>query len=256
MKNILKSLLIFSLFIACSKGDDTFNSGSTSIADYPYLQQVGYSANDILSNNTFSTIYIEVMYVNGFAPTDNTLNNFKNFIEQRTYKTNVIVEKKEITPPVQTTYSIDDIRTIEDDNRTHFSANNQIALSAIFINGASANNTSDSYVLGTAYRNTSFVIFEESVQSFSDSQFEPSREVLESTVVLHEFGHLLGLVNVGTTMVTDHQDTANGAHCTDQNCLMYYKAENGSSIGNMVSGGQIPQLDSFCLEDLKANGGR
>jgi hypothetical protein len=37
---------------------------------------------------------------------------------------------------------------------------------------------------------------------------------------------------------------------------MYYKAENGSSIGNMVSGGQIPQLDSFCLEDLKANGGR
>lgn len=255
MKNIFKSLLLISLLIACSKNDFNLNEESNP-TDYPYLQQVGYSANDILSGGAFTNIYIEVMYVEGFKPADNTLNNLKNFIEQRTYKSNVIIEKKLINTQLKSPYSIDNIKTIEDTNRTKFSANKEITISAIFINGGSSKNSGNSVILGTAYRNTSFVIFEESIHSFSDSPFEPSREVLESAVVLHEFCHLLGLVNVGTGMVNDHQDTVNGKHCVTQNCLMYYKAENGNSVLDMVSGGQIPQLDSFCIEDLKANGGK
>jgi hypothetical protein len=38
-----------------------------------------------------------------------------------------------------------------------------------FIDGASASDSGNSYVLGTAYRNTSFVIYEKTIQSLSDS---------------------------------------------------------------------------------------
>ena len=126
----------------------------------------------------------------------------------------------------------------------------------IFLDGASDRDTDESVILGTAYRNTSFVMYEETLHSFSDSAFEPNRKVLESTVILHEFGHLLGLVNVGTPLVEEHQDIENGAHCINENCLMYYQAENASKIGQFISGEDIPTLDANCLEDLKANGGR
>jgi predicted Zn-dependent protease len=65
-----------------------------------------------------------------------------------------------------------------------------------FIDGASASDSGNSYVLGTAYRNTSFVIYEKTIQSLSDSPFEP-RSLFETTVITHEFGHILGLTNLG-----------------------------------------------------------
>ncbi|MDP2087897.1 MAG: membrane metalloprotease [Flavobacteriaceae bacterium] len=255
MKNILKGILLICLLISCTK-DDNPDQDSNNPANYPYLQQVGYSAKDILSSTTFSNIYIEVMYVDGFKPSDQALNNLRNFINQRTFKSTVTIEKKLISTPTAAAYSINDIRKIEDDNRSKFSSGNQIVIVALFLNGESSNNSGNSVVLGTAYRNTSFVIFEESIHSFSNSPFKPAREVLESAVILHEFCHLLGLVNLGTAMVNNHEDSAHSAHCTTQNCLMYYKVENGNGVIDMISGGQIPQLDSFCIGDLKANGGK
>ena len=84
----------------------------------------------------------------------------------------------------------------------------------------------------------------------------PSLEVLETTVVNHEFGHLLGLVNAGSPLQSDHQDTEHGKHCTEQDCLMYYTAETGEGIINMLSGGSVPSLDAQCIADLQANGGK
>lgn len=254
MKNIFKSvLLIFFLTISCAKDDSLENDLSSN---YTFKQQVGYSANDILSNKKFTDIYIEVMYVDGFKPSAETLTNLKNFIGLRTYKTNIIVEERLIDITLKSVYSMEDVRSIEDVNRNIFSFENQLAISALFLNGKSSSDTENTTILGTAYRNTSFVIFEETIHSFSDSAFEPSREVLESTVILHEFCHLLGLVNVGTNMVENHQDTTHGSHCVAENCLMYYQVENGKSVADMFSGGQIPQLDANCIDDLKGNGGK
>ncbi|MDV7186609.1 membrane metalloprotease [Lutibacter sp. TH_r2] len=254
MKNIFKNIVLFSfLIISCTKNDGIESNVNNS---YPYKEQVGYSANDILSNNTYTSILIEVMYVDGFKPTSTVLTNLTNFISDRSYKLDITIEEKLINIITQETYSIDDVRDIEDANRTMFTNENQLVISAIFLNGNSNSNTDSSVILGTAYRNTSFVVFEETVHSFSDDTFEPSRSVLETTVVLHEFCHLLGLVNVGTSMVNSHQDIEHGAHCTIEDCLMNYQIENGFKFSNWLGGEQIPELDSFCIEDLRANGGK
>jgi hypothetical protein len=54
-------------------------------------------------------------------------------------------------------------------------------------------------------------------------------------------------------MQTDHIDPANGAHCINPLCLMYYNVET-SAIGSNLSA--IPILDADCEADLKANGGK
>ncbi|OGS71595.1 MAG: hypothetical protein A3F91_00715 [Flavobacteria bacterium RIFCSPLOWO2_12_FULL_35_11] len=255
MKNIFKSvLLILFLTISCNEDDSLGNVLNTN--NYPYKQQVGYSASDILSNKNFTDIYIEVMYVDGFRPSAETLTNLKNFIGSRTYKTNIVVEERLINISKKSTYTIDDVRNIEDTNRGKFSIENQLVISALFLNGKSSNDTETTTILGTSYRNTSFVIFEETIQAASNDILGPSKIILESTVILHEFCHLLGLVNLGTSMVVNHEDAAHNAHCTTETCLMYYLIENGKNAPHWVKNEQIPQLDTYCINDLKANGGK
>lgn len=218
---------------------------------------VGDSANDMLSNENFDTLAFELFYVAGMEPTQNTISNFENFLAARLNKSGGIsIEMKEIEITNQEVYSITDIRTLEDDIRTKYNKDKEIYVFGIFLDGSYSENTENGSVLGVAYRNTSFVIFEETIQQFSGQPLAPSKTVLESTVLNHEFGHLLGLVNAGTTPQSDHQDVEHGRHCTTENCLMYWTAETGEGLLSSISGGTIPSLDASCLEDSKANGGK
>ncbi len=107
-----------------------------------------------------------------------------------------------------------------------------------------------------AYRNTSFVIFEETIKEFSGQPLAPSTTVLETTVLNHEFSHLLGLVNAGTTPQSNHQDEEHGRHCNIEHCLMNWTAETGEGLLNSISGGTVPSLDDQCINDLQVNGGK
>lgn len=254
MKNIFKGiLLIFFITISCNEDDSL---GNVLNGNYPYKQQVGYSANDILSDKKFTDIYVEVMYVAGFKPSAETLTNLILFIGSRTNKTNIVIEERLINITLKSVYSIEDVRNIEDVHRSIFSIENQLAISALFLNGKSSNDNETTTTLGSSYRNTSFVIFEETIQNSSNNILGPSKVILESSVILHEFGHLLGLVNHGTSMLVNHEDTENKAHCTNENCLMYYLIEYGKNPHHWVQDGQIPQLDTNCTNDLRANDGK
>ena len=78
----------------------------------------------------------------------------------------------------------------------------------------------------------------------------------EATVMEHEFGHILGLTNLGATLQSDHEDAANAKHCVVSNSLMYFSSEMQVGIGAMAAAGRVPQLDAQCIADLRANGGR
>lgn len=220
-------------------------------------QATGSSANDLLSANTFKSMVIELVYVEGFEPEQASVDNFVSFLNNRTFKPNgITVEKREIPSPGQDTYTIEEIADIERDLRENYNTENQIAVWALFIDGKSSNDSDSSVVLGTAYWNTSFVIYQETIQGFSNSPFEPSRDLLETTVITHEFGHILGLTNLGSPLQTDHEDDEHPKHCDVDSCLMYWSAETGAGISNMTNMSSAPQLDAQCIADLQANGGK
>lgn len=264
IKSLKLILLLFAVILSCSK--DSENS-STVIEDEDgnpieidtsvNKKNVGDSSNDLLSSNSFDKLIIEILYVGELNPTVTTMDNFKDFLELHLNKPQgVEIVQRQITSPNQEVYSIEDIRNIEDDNRKKFNDQRTIAVSGIFIDGEYDKNTANGSVLGVAYRNTSFVIFEETIREFSNQPLAPALATLESVVMNHEVGHLLGLVNAGTTMQTDHQDTEHGRHCTDEACLMFWTAETGEGLLNMLTGGSVPSLDTLCIDDLQANGGK
>ena len=258
MKKVL-TLLTIGLFLSvtsCSKEDDPIDN-SVAVNPITNKQQTGSSSNDLLSDKKFKSMVIEVVYVTGFEPSNAAINNFVSFLTARTYKPNGIsVIKRSIPPPGNSPYTNEEIVSIEDANRTKYNTSDQIAVWAFFADGKSSKDTDTSVILGTAYRNTSFVIYEQTIQNLSNSPFEPNRSLLETTVITHEFGHILGLTNLGTALQSNHEDAAHPKHCIEKTCLMYWSSETGGGISNMVSSGAAPQLDAQCIADLRANGGK
>ena len=264
-KNLKNTILLCAvlLFIAtaCSTNDDDAiddpNDDPTVGIDTSLNKKpVGDSAHDLLSATTFNTLVIDIMYIEGQQPTIAAIKNFKSFLENRLNKATITIKQRNIGAATKDVYTIADLKTLEDTYREDYNKDDKIAVSGLFVNGEYSENTSDGKVLGVAYRNTSFVIFEETIKEFSTGVLAPSQTTLESVVINHEFGHILGLVNVGSPMQNNHQDTTHGKHCDNDECLMYWTAETGEGLINMLAGGSVPELDTNCLADLNANGGK
>lgn len=255
MKKIIPVLgLIFVLILACSRQDDEAGVNGNLISN---KKATGSSSYDLLADDTFKSMVIEVVYVEGYEPSTAAINNLVSFLNERVNKSKGIsVVKRAIASPGKATFTNQEIIAIEDANRTKYNTSDQIAVWAFFADGESATNTSSAKVLGTAYRNTSFVIYEKTIQGLSSSPLQPARSLLEATVITHEFGHILGLTNLGAKLQSNHEDTEHSKHCNVESCLMYWSAESESGIANMISGGTAPKLDAQCLADLKANGGK
>ena len=221
------------------------------------LLGVGDSSKELLDANGFTSLYIEIYYVQGLRPSSETVEHFKGFLNERLNKPDGInIELFEMDSPGQGVYSITDVRKIEDEIRTAYNQGSTLKVFGLFLDGEYAENTESGSVLGVAYRNTSFVLFSDTIREFSGQPLSPSTTVLESTVLDHEFGHLMGLVNAGTPLQSQHQDVEHGRHCKTEDCLMYWTAETGEGLVNMISGGTIPILDQACLDDLQAHGGK
>lgn len=250
MKKIIAAISLAFLVLSCSK--DSTENDSSGVVKANNRKALGTSAHDLLSEDQFDSILIELVYVEGFEPSATTIDNLVSFLESRIHKSGGIsVEKRAIPSPGNESYTNAQIVAIEDANRIHYNQDGQIAIWAFFADAKSSTDTNTAVVLGTAYRNTSFVIYENTIKKLSSSPVKPSRIVLETTVVNHEFGHILGLTNIGTSLQSNHEDTNHKRHCNVTSCLMYWESESGN-----VLGGVVPQLDAQCIADLRVNGGK
>lgn len=243
--------LCLTLLSSCSDDDD-----AGKIKNKQNNQSVGHSANDLLTAAKYDKMIIEVLFVAGHEPTEAAMSNLKSFMESVAFKpAGISIAKREISIPEKDVYSLDELISYENTHRTVMSSGNTISVYMLFVNGNYTDSNSSTTILGIAYRNTSIVMFQKPIESLSGGLGQPSRATLETAVGNHELGHVLGLVNVGTPLQSQHQDVQHGKHCDNNSCLMHYTVETGDVITNLL-GGNIPELDAACKADLRANGGK
>lgn len=243
---ILLSILL--VITSCKKDDDQAMTDEQALN----LLGLGESAEDLLSDDIYKSLVVEFVYSNGFRPEQRTIDNFARFLNERVNKPEgITIVETVIDPPAGEPYSIEEIRTIENENRTKFTVDDQIAIYVFFANGNSLGDTSSSVTLGTAYRNTSVVIYQETLQGLDVNRF-----LVEATTLRHEFGHLFGLVNITNDDIhTDHEDPDNNKHCVVEDCLMFFASTIPSTIPDPMDS-DVPQLDPLCIADLQAKGGK
>ena len=251
MKTLIVSLFTLLVLHSCSKDSASFinNPGAP---DYLHNRAVGQSANEILSATKYTSLKIEVQFMSGFPPDAAALTHLQNMLSPLVNKPGGIsIITKEIPASTNLALSANDIFTIERNNRTAFTNGNELAIYVLLTNGS----YTEDNVLGVAYKNTSFALFGKKINDNSGGLGQPSRTKLVATVAEHEFGHLMGLVDIGSTMQTPHKDQSHGSHCNNTSCLMYYASETSDILGFLLTG-NIPTLDANCRADLRANGGQ
>jgi hypothetical protein len=208
---------------------------------------LGSAAKDILTAEKYTALEIDISYMQGYKPDAASLINLHSFLSTYLNKPDgIIIKQKEVPATGKTTLSLDEVVHLEKKYRSSFSRANTIAIH-ILITDADFRGTGD---LALSYWNTSFALFGSSVYDYAGYDAEIKSRLL-TTLLQHEFGHLLGLVGQGSPMQQPHKDEENGAHCDNPTCLMYYIVEYPTGPVNV-----IPKLDAHCIADLKANGGK
>ncbi len=252
-------LIVVSSCKSDDNSDDPTDDGPIIGADNKL--PLGESARDLLASETFTSLEVEMVLIEGFSPRAETVANLQTFLEERLNKPGgITINQRFIDPIGDAPYSTAEIIEIEDQVRNSYNTDTTISVFVFFANGANVNDTQFNKTLGTAYRNTSVVIYHPTIQEFSNDPTEPSRVGLETTTLTHEITHLLGLVNLGTELTSDHEDPLNGRHCVVEECLMYFQTEVQGGLAPKMSSAmtasQTTPLDPLCIADLQANGGK
>lgn len=212
--------------------------------------KVGSSAREILSADKPALVF-DVNYMPGCQLQSSTISNLTNFLSKYTNKGAYQLIEKQIPASGKDTLSLKEIDEIERKNRTAFNTSNQVAIYILVTDGK----YNPANTLGVSYRNTSVALFGKAIRSFSGGLNQVSITTLETGTLYHEMGHLLGLVDLGSPMVTNHADLNNTHHCNNSKCLMYYQAESSRFLGKFTSS-SMPTFDVNCHNDLIANGGK
>jgi hypothetical protein len=194
--------------------------------------------------------------VEGYQPSPAALNNLVSFLAERLNKSGGInVTQRAMPATNRMNIDINGIRDLERAQRQSVTSGKILTAWIMFLDTEYSESTASSKVLGISYGASSIAIFEKSVYDYVQPDM-PARATLETVVIDHEFGHILGLVNNGTPMVTPHKDPDHGSHCTNTQCLMYWKTEENINLTDLLGNQTYPTLDANCLADLKAAGGK
>ncbi|MCA9563370.1 MAG: hypothetical protein KC561_07770 [Myxococcales bacterium] len=114
-----------------------------------------------------------------------------------------------------------------------------------------------SSVLGVSITGTSVIaMFKPVIESTSLPALQFVAKYVEQSTLVHEFGHAVGLVNNGLDMVQNHNDGEHGAHCDNDQCVMYWLNEGASDMASfvqqIVTTGDAVIFDENCLNDAAA----
>ncbi|WP_149274891.1 hypothetical protein [Pareuzebyella sediminis] len=255
MEKIKKSiLLLFLVFLGCSKSSvENPDKTPKAVDKTANLLGTGQSARDLLSNDKFSKLKIEIGYVDGFRPTQEAIGAFVDFLNQRTFKESIEVVYNRLESPGEESLTVDKISDLEEDNRTIYNEGDTMAVFIYFSDAPAEGDDEDEglVTLGAVYRNTSMIIHEVTVRKLAGQSIFISNAQVELATLNHEFGHLFGLVNLGTDPINDHEDverdtngdpvidgdgnTTGNSHCSVDGCLMRAQLQFGGPSSKAAS---------------------
>jgi predicted Zn-dependent protease with MMP-like domain len=224
------------------------NLGNGSSAAGPY---------DYLRGAKYSTWLIEVDYVKGMKPDQSALNLLKARLASMATKEHIIIQVS-VEPLVESkqTWTRDDVMSLHKKYLNQKTGNGQVVTHVLYLDGKYDSGPNGGTALGVAFGWDVIAIMKKSIQDACDPLnlcFYEDREI-EQAVLVHEFGHAMGLVNNPLPMVRNHEDPDHPHHSSNRNSVMYYAVETALGISGLTS---LPNdFDADDRRDVCEAGGR
>ena len=220
--------------------------------------QAGEFAADYLRGTHFTSLVVEVGYPAGRAPSLAVLDLLRDRLTERCSKADgVVVEVGEAIPAEEFPEPVSegDLAHLEDAHRRRYSdaPSKVAAMYVLLVSGHDVKDEGMARVVGTSYRGGSLAVFMDTADQGSNL-FVTTDEML-GTALVHEVGHLLGLVNHGVPMVVDHDDKDHHGHDTDPKSVMFWYVQVPRVKPNLGDP-DFAQYGAACIADLQAFGGR
>jgi hypothetical protein len=224
-------------------GDDGVDPPLEPDPDRPFvedLDSVGQAARAILQPEPFTEIVVEIDYVPGREPSENAKRILAARLKEVTRKTVKFLKGNQI--PQAGTWSLDDIATLSL-QRNSKSLAPSLSLYVAYLDGNAAENR---FALGRVVASTVIAIFPDVMKKYTPPNVDLAD--VESAGLVHELGHLLGLINLIYDSPRPHGDPNNPQHSKNPNSVMYHAFEQ--SFGASVYGAPPSQFDADDLADL------
>lgn len=195
-------------------------------------------------------LVVEVTAVEGKGPRPEAIDLLKTRLGEVLSKPDGIeIRGAQTIPASNTEYSIKEIAELEDRYRKVRSDREGPVASVhvLYINGRIRNDAPNVETLGAAYRASSIVMAPDTIERASNPVL--SADKIERAVLVHEFGHVLGLVNIGYRSPRDHEDPEHPGHSKNRASVMYW-AVNSFDVANILAGDLPTTFDADDKADL------
>ena len=211
-----------------------------------FLSSVGSEAHELLSSFPDSRLVVEVAYQNsGSLPPPTALNILEQRINSTCSKNSVSVQEHPFTSS-QSSFTDSDLLSLEASVRQVWPSPGTMSLFYLYLAGSYAPSNG---IIGLAYRGSSIAVFESTIQSNAAGS---EVAAVTTTVMVHEFGHELGLV--GIIGSAPNEDPNHPGHSNDSSDVMYWAVDSTALLLGGLLGGSAPptQFDAADLNDLGA----
>ncbi|MFQ5908851.1 MAG: hypothetical protein ACE5JE_08535 [Thermoplasmata archaeon] len=182
----------------------------------------GEQALELLQASPYPNLILEVDYTPGNRPTATALTLLEARLATHTAKESIETVFQVIAVNA-TEFSILDLVELERANRDRATGGDTFALYVLSISGELKNGGGSA--LGAAYSASSLAIFKDVIRTATIGP-GPSLADVESSVLVHEIGHILGLVNLVYTSDLEYEDSEHPFHSDNNTDVMYWAIES------------------------------
>lgn len=213
-------------------------------------------AREFLQADPYSRMTFEVDWIEGQRPTDEAMNLLERRASQHLRKPGGIrVVMDDAIPGGEDRWTTDELRDVADQHRDNHKGGSEGVMYVLYVDGRYAGGEG---TVGLAYHAAEFAIFKDKIRDSTSGLLSASPADVEKAVVVHEMGHLLGLVDNGIPMVEPHEDPDHPHHSDNDDSVMFWAVET-NPVQNFFRGrGTAPptQFDSNDQADMEAAGGK
>lgn len=230
------ALVLSGLVMGCGPSSRSF-AGTTS--------QPGGAAAALVGRTAHATLRVEIDHVEGREPSPAAIELLRLRLSERTdHPGGIEVVIDDVLPPTGVDqHTADGLRALAHRHSDGWPTAEKGVVHVLYLDGEGHPSLGHD-LLGAAFGARSVVLFPDAIDRAVGGS-ESRRALVERWTLVHEAGHVLGLVGLGAPQVVVHEASHHAGHCATPGCVMGWSADERAT-----------DFCERCKDDLRAIGGR